>query len=117
MKFMRKEKTTTIHQRLCSAFLWSGPDLKMTKAKVSWKDLCYPKEEGGLGFRSLKNINRVYGLKLIWRLTSETSLWVRWIQSYLIRKSSFWSIKKNTSFGSWVWRKLLKLRGLAQTFY
>lgn len=38
------------------------------------------------------------------------------VQCYLIRKSSFWSIKENTSSGSWVWRKLLKLRGLAKQF-
>lgn len=76
-------------ERLCSAFLWSGPDLKTTEAKVSWKDICYPKEEGGLGMRSLKELNKIYGLKLIWRLTAETSLWVRWVQCYLIRQGSF----------------------------
>lgn len=84
-------------ESLCSAFLWSGPDLKTTKAKISWKDICFPKEEGGLGLRPLKDLNRVYGLKLIWRLTAESSLWVRWIQCYLIRKNSFWSIKETTS--------------------
>ncbi|KAL0650745.1 hypothetical protein Bca4012_093436 [Brassica carinata] len=41
-------------ERLCSAYLWSGLDLKTTKAKVSWQDICYPKEEGGLGLRPLK---------------------------------------------------------------
>ena len=30
-------------ERLCSAFLWSGPELKTTKAKVSWRDICFPK--------------------------------------------------------------------------
>ena len=64
----------------------------------------------------MKEINKVYGLKLIWRLMAETSLWVRWIHCYLIRKNSFWSIKENTSSGSWVWRKLLNLRGLAKQF-
>ncbi|KAL0856009.1 hypothetical protein Bca101_061162 [Brassica carinata] len=47
---------------------------------------------------------------------AETSLWVRWVQCYLIRKSSFWSIKEITSSGSWVWRKLLKLRSLAKQY-
>ena len=103
-------------ERLCSAYLWSGRDLKTTKAKVSWQDICYPKEEGGLGLRPLKELYKVYGLKLIWRLMAEKSLWVRWVQCYLIRKGSFWSIKENTSSGSWVWRKLLKLRGLAKQY-
>lgn len=69
-----------------------------------------------MGLRPLKDLNRVYGLKLIWRLTAESSLWVRWIQCYLIRKNSFWSIKETTSSGSWVWRKLLKLRNTAKQF-
>lgn len=103
-------------ESLCSAYLWSGPDLKTTKAKVSWHDICFPKEEGGLGLRPLKELNKVYGLKLIWRLTAEKSLWVSWVQCYLIRKSSFWSIKGDTSSGSWVWRKLLKLRDLAKQY-
>lgn len=104
-------------ERLCSAFLWSGPELKTTKAKVSWKDLCLPKAEGGLGIRPLKEVNVVHSLKLVWRLFSaKSSLWVRWIHCYLIRKGSFWSIRGTTSLGSWIWRKLLKLRDLAKDF-
>lgn len=64
-------------ERLCSAFLWSGPELKTTKAKVSWKEVCLPKAEGGLGIRPLKEVNVVHYLKLIWRLFStKSSLWV-----------------------------------------
>lgn len=104
-------------ERLCSAFLWSGPALETTKAKVSWKDLCLPKSEGGLGLRPLKEVNTVHCLKLIWRICSSgPSLWVQWLHCYLIRKGSFWSIKDGTTAGSWVWRKLLKLRDIAKPF-
>lgn len=104
-------------ESLCSAFLWSGPDLKTTKAKVCWKDICLPKSEGGLGIRSLKEVNVVHSLKLIWRLFSaKSSFSVRWIHCYLIRKGSFWSIRSTSSTGSWVWRKLLKLRDMANRF-
>ena len=57
-------------ERLCSAFLWSGPELNHKKAKVAWADLCIPKQEGGLGLRKLKETNNVSCLKLIWRLLS-----------------------------------------------
>ena len=104
-------------ESLCSAFLWSGPDLRTSKAKVCWKDVCLSKQEGGLGVRSLKEMNTVLCLKLIWRIkSSKESLWVKWLHCYLIRKGSFWSVKCNTSSGSWIWRKLLKLRDLAQQF-
>ena len=82
----------------CSAFLWSGLVLSSQKTKIAWSDVCKPKEEGGLGLRSLEEVNRVSCLKLIWRIISSTSsLWVQWIQRYLIRKGSFWSFKE-TSF-------------------
>lgn len=104
-------------ESLCSAFLWSGPDLKTTKAKVSWKDVCLPKNEGGLGLRPLKETNKVLCLKLIWRIySSRSSLWVKWIQCYLICKGSFWSVKVSTISGSWMWRKLLNLRELGKQY-
>lgn len=79
--------------------------------------MCLPKEEGGLGIRPLKEINVVLCLKLIWRIISnKSSLWVKWIQCYLIRKGSFWSIKDSTVSGFWMWKKLLKLRELAMSF-
>lgn len=102
---------------LCSAFLWSGPELNTKKAKVSWKDCCKPKEEGGLGLRSISEANDVSCLKLVWRiLSSADSLWVRWIRRYLIRKGSFWSVKENSSLGSWMWKKILKYRDTAAEF-
>lgn len=102
-------------ERLCAAFLWSGPDLKTTKAKVSWQDICLPRNEGGLGIRPLKEVNNVHCLKLIWRIASScSSLWVKWIHCYLIRKGSFWSISVNTNLGSWMWKKLLKMRSIAR---
>lgn len=104
-------------ERICSAFLWSGPDLNGKKTKIAWPDLCRKKEEGGLGFRPLKEVNLVSCLKLVWRVLSAHSLWVDWIKSYLIRKGSIWSIKENTQAGSWMWRKILKCRDQAKMLY
>ena len=52
-------------ERLCSDFLWWGPELNNRKAKVSWADICSTKQEGGLGIRRLKEVNTVIFLKLI----------------------------------------------------
>lgn len=94
-------------ERLCSAFLWSGPSLNANKAKISWPQVCKPKWEGGLGLMPLKEVNAVCCLKLVWRiLSSHDSLWVQWIKANLIRQGSFWSVNENTSKGSWMWRKL-----------
>lgn len=100
--------------KLCAAFLWSGPELNTKKAKVAWKEVCKPKNEGGLGLKSITEANKVSCLKLIWRiLSAPSSLWVNWVQQYLIRKGSIWSVKSTTSLGSWIWKKLLKYRDFA----
>lgn len=100
---------------ICSSFLWSGVDMNTHKAKLSWKMVCKPKREGGLGLRPLNEINDVCSLKLIWWLVSnQFSLWVNWIQTYLIRQSSFWAAKKDTQAGSWMWKKLLKCRDIVR---
>lgn len=98
-------------------FLWSGPSLNVKKAKISWDVVCLPKREGGLGFRPLKAMNKVLILKLLWRLlSSQPSLWAKWIQTYLVKSDTIWSIKDTTTAGSWMWRKLLKYRDLAKQF-
>lgn len=96
-------------ERLFAAFLWSGPELNTRKAKLAWHVVCRPKSEGGLGLRSLKDVNTVSVFKLIWRLLSaRNSMWVQWVHMNLIRQGTLWSVKVNTSSGSWLWRKLLK---------
>lgn len=49
---LRKGCLDTI-ESMCSAFLWSGSPTVTHKAKVAWEDVCYPKEDGGLGLRRL----------------------------------------------------------------
>lgn len=101
---------------MCSAFLWSGSPNQTHKAKVAWEDLCCPKEEGGLGIRKLRDPATVFAMSLIWRLFSNaSSLWVSWIQRYLLRQNSFWELKEDGK-GSWMWRKFLKLRAQVYQF-
>ncbi|KAF8116443.1 hypothetical protein N665_0017s0005 [Sinapis alba] len=100
---------------ICSAFLWSGPVLNSRKAKISWEVVTRDKCEGGLGLRSLKEVNNVCCLKLVWRIVSgQPSLWTKWIQTYLIKQGNFWSISGATTTGSWMWKKILKFRDKAK---
>lgn len=50
-------------------------------------------------------------------MLSGDSLWRKWIRENLLKKNSFWAVKKNTQVGSWMWRKMLKLRDVAKLFY
>ena len=102
--------------KLCSAFLWSGPDLNPHKAKIAWVEVCKPKQEGGLGLRSLKEANDVCILKLIWRIVSNgNSMWVKWVKIFLLKQKKIWALKETTSLGSWMWKKILKFRTTAKS--
>lgn len=59
--------------------------LKSTNAKVAWKQVCSFKSEGGLGIRDVKGVNKVYELKLIWRMLTGESLWGKWIRFNLLK--------------------------------
>lgn len=103
-------------ESMCSAFLWSGSPHSNIKAKVAWHDICKPKQEGGLGIRRIADSSRVFALSLIWRLlTNSGSLWVAWTKQNLLRRRCFWDIS-DTGAGSWIWRKLLKLRQQAASY-
>lgn len=104
-------------EQLCAAFLWTCPSLKTKSAKVAWSDICCRKTEGGLGIRNLKEVNKVNGLKLIWRLLSGDSLWGKWIKRNLLKGKNFWEVNSKTQSGSWMWRKFLKLRDVAKLFH
>lgn len=56
-------------------------------------------------------------LKLIWRILSRgNSLWVKWIEMFLLKHESFWTAKETASLGSWIWKKIIKYREVAKKF-
>jgi len=98
-------------EQILRQFLWKGPTLGKGGAKVSWEDVCLPREEGGLGIRNLRECNKAAMLKHIWTLfTDKESLWCKWIHStFLKRGENFWVVKAPT-YCSWAWKKILQLR-------
>lgn len=98
-----------IEQIFCQ-FLWKGPLMGSGGAKVSWSDICLPREEGGLGIRTLRENNIACMLKHIWILfLDKESLWCKWIHSTFLKRKNFWIVPCPT-FCFWAWRKLLGLR-------
>jgi len=81
---------------------------------VAWDDVSLPKEEGGLGIRSIRVSNLAAMIKHLWILfTDKESLWCKWIHSNFLKHKNFWIVPKPTSC-SWAWKKLLGLRDLIQ---
>ncbi|XP_021996030.1 uncharacterized protein LOC110893223 [Helianthus annuus] len=97
-------------------FLWSQGSFQRGKAKVSWKSVCVPKNEGGLGIRRIGDVNKALMVSHVWSiLTNRESLWVAWIHSYRLKGRNFWECKSVPNC-CWSWRKLLQLRPLIRSF-
>ncbi|CAH1421056.1 unnamed protein product [Lactuca virosa] len=63
-------------EKVFKGFLWSGGDLKKGSAKIAWKMVCRPKDEGGLGIRNLQTSNEALLSRQIWRLITAKKLYL-----------------------------------------
>ncbi|XP_022014827.1 uncharacterized protein LOC110914335 [Helianthus annuus] len=73
-------------------FLWNKGRQGKVHAKVAWKEVCLPKEEGGLGIKSISDVNKALITNHIWSIISNRrSLWVQWIQSHNGAQTNAWS--------------------------
>ena len=91
-------------------FLWSGGLECFRKAKVSWKEVCKLREEGGLGIPRLLDICVAAGFRHIWQLiTHHYSVWTRWVHSYRLKGVRVWDVVVPNDC-AWYWRHLMGLR-------
>ncbi|KAK4383213.1 hypothetical protein Sango_2797500 [Sesamum angolense] len=77
--FILPKGVLKILEKKMRKFLLQGPSGR-GNAKVAWEQICKPKEEGGLGIRSLIATNQALILKHLWRILQNdgTSIWVDW---------------------------------------
>ncbi|KAA3459595.1 reverse transcriptase [Gossypium australe] len=78
----------------------------------SWKDLCYPKIAGGLGFRDLYFFNKALLAKQAWRLFAQPDcLLAKVLKARYYPKTNFLSAKVG-SYPSFTWRSICVAREL-----
>ena len=72
---------------LFKKFLWNAGKSIKGKARVAWKVVCRPKEQGGLGLKSFKKWNTVLMMKQFWKiLENDKSLWATWVNVEKLKK-------------------------------
>ncbi|KAL2237308.1 UNVERIFIED_CONTAM: hypothetical protein Sindi_0922500 [Sesamum indicum] len=103
-----KKVIKEIEKRLRN-FLWKGTT-SSGYAKVAWKDVCQPADEGGLGFKDISTLNRALMRKKLCDIIQcdRTSIWVQWLYQDRLQDTSIWTVREHG--GSWGWRKILRLR-------
>ena len=86
--------------QICAGFLWHGKEKSAQGARVSWKAICFPKSEGGLGLKDTISWNKACILQNIWAIiTKAGSLWIAWLQAYVLKGRSLWKISLSLSYG------------------
>ncbi|GJV59378.1 RNA-directed DNA polymerase, eukaryota, reverse transcriptase zinc-binding domain protein [Tanacetum coccineum] len=86
------------------------------KVSVKWDDACKPKNQGGLGLKSMFEWNTTLMAKHLWNiLTNKDSIWVRWVNVHKIKGRNLWEIECNRGM-SWSWKHLLELRDKIRAF-
>ncbi|KAL0302152.1 UNVERIFIED_CONTAM: hypothetical protein Scaly_3040900 [Sesamum calycinum] len=121
-----KSVLSSIHQYWCSVFILPKGVIKTIDAKlrnflwrggterggykVAWEQVCKPTAKGGLGIRNIQTMNNSLMGKHLWQILEKKhdSIWVSWITKYKLRHGTLWAA--NEKEGSWIWKKLLKLR-------
>lgn len=90
---------------LCRVFLWGTP-----YGRIGWKDLCLPKDEGGLGFRDLGAWNKALLARNLWNIhVKKDSLWIKWIHSEFLINRTIWDWRAKPR-ESPLFKRLLEIR-------
>ena len=96
--------------KICRNFLWAGDIKKSHSALVAWRDICLPKNEGGLNVFDLKVINNCYLAKHLWDIHSKAdSLWIKWISHFYLGASSVWEVIAQRT-ASPMWKAIVSTR-------
>ncbi|XP_019246545.1 PREDICTED: uncharacterized protein LOC109226206 [Nicotiana attenuata] len=94
--------------KIFARFFWSTKEEGWSRHWASWQNLCLPKEEGGLGFRSLHDVSRALFAKLWWRFRTTKSLWSNFMWNKYCKKELPTVVQFRE--GSHVWRQMLNAR-------
>lgn len=98
-------------------FFWGGVDDRRHMPYVAWKTITTPKGMGGLGLRSLKEMNQSLVAKNIWKIASGAEVsWVKLVQAKYFPRGCFWMTNR-THTCSKLWSQMVHLEPFLQQHF
>jgi len=91
-------------------FLWNKIRSRHYLAQISWKRICLPKDQGGLGIKHLANWNKSFLLKLLWIwYQKQPLLWVDLLWAKYLHRDRL-DTAEVKAHHSHFWKSLLSLK-------
>jgi hypothetical protein len=79
-------------------------------ALVAWKNICLPKDEGGLGLYDIKARNNCFLVKQLWNIHLKAdSIWIRWVHHFYLQDTNIWTTPLQQT-SSPLWKSFIKFR-------
>ena len=85
-------------------FLWKG---KMHA--WSWKSICKPRSEGGMGLRSFQVVNKTFACKRFWTYCATDTIWAKWMRMHYKKLYSIENAPVHP-MNSVSWKELCQIR-------
>ncbi|CAN1137061.1 Putative ribonuclease H protein At1g65750 [Linum perenne] len=93
--------------RLIRNFVWGSSDETRKVHLVSWEQICKPNDEGGLGLKLARSLNRAYMMKLAFIFFQEPKrLWVQILQGKYMKEDANGLTQRCLTSQSAVWKGL-----------
>ena len=91
-------------------FLWGGGGLEKKPHLVKWEVVCSDRRKGGLGVRSISNLNRALLGKWSWRFMEEQgTLWKQVIsRKYGVEEGGWCTREVREGYGVGFWKEIRK---------
>lgn len=101
-------------EKAMNAFWWGSASSGRGIKWLSWERLCTVKEDGGLGFKRLREFNIAMLAKQAWRILNEVNpLVTRLLKARYFPNTSFLNAQLGTN-SSYVWRSLMETKEVMQ---
>ncbi|CAN0870549.1 Putative ribonuclease H protein At1g65750 [Linum grandiflorum] len=105
-------QTVALPDQICVAidkkirsFVWGSTQEQRKIHLISWDSICRPKDQGGLGLRSARELNKAYILKVAWGLMKRPEeLWARVLISKYLKQSTNGLVERGTKRSTALWR-------------